>query len=74
MWIAYEVDEESSRARLKYRWWDSTNRIRPKTAGRNTRTGRERPNTFVLKKSDFELIDETAILVGRLFGPGRFHL
>jgi hypothetical protein len=70
VWIAYDVDEETGRARLKYRWWDSDSAELPTTPGRNTRTGKERPNTFVLKKSDFELIDETSKLVDRLFGSG----
>lgn len=73
VWITYEVDEDFGRARLKYRWWDSEAQERPQTPGRNTRTGRERPNTFVLKKADFELIDETALLVDRLFGIDRPH-
>lgn len=68
VWIAYEVDEEMGRAQLKYRWWDSDTQSPPKTPGRNTRTGKERPNTFVLKKADFELIEDTPKLVERLFG------
>ena len=70
VWIAYQVDEEKGRADLKYRWWDSETQDLPKTPGRNTHTGKERPNTFVLRKSDFELIGETGTLVDRLFGPG----
>lgn len=71
VWIAYAVEEESGRARLRYRWWDSDAQERPQTPGRNTRTGRERPNTFVLKKSDFEVIDGITLLVDCLFGSER---
>jgi hypothetical protein len=67
VWITYDVDEATGRARLKYRWWDSSAQVRPRTPGRNTRTGRERPNTFILKKSDFELIEDTSALVRRMF-------
>ena len=70
VWVSYEVNETKGRADLKYRWWDSRTQDLPLTVGRNTRTGRERPNTAVLKKSDFELIGDTATLVGRLFGEG----
>lgn len=68
VWIAYDVTEETGRAKLKYRLWDSEGHKRPDTVGRNSRTGNERPNTFVLKKSDFDLIEETSVLVDRLFG------
>ena len=68
VWIAYEVDESDGRAHLKYRWWDSDTQPLPMTPGRNTRTGKERPNTFILKKSAFELIEHTQTLVDRLFG------
>jgi hypothetical protein len=68
VWISYGVEEEQGRADLKYRWWDSETANLPKTVGRNTRTGKERPNTAVLKKSDFERIDNPATLVDRLFG------
>lgn len=68
IWIAYEVPEENRRAQLKYRWWDSGVSTSPKVPGRNPRTKRERPNTFVLKKSDFELIHEASTLVDRMFG------
>jgi hypothetical protein len=68
VWISYDVDEERGRAELKYRWWDSESQSLPQTVGRNTRTGKERPNTAVLKKSDFELIENTKTLVDRLFG------
>jgi hypothetical protein len=71
VWIAYDVEEESGRARLKYRWWDGDAQERPSTPGRNTRTGRERPNTFVLKKSDFDVIGGITLLVDRLFGNDR---
>jgi hypothetical protein len=67
VWIAYEVDEDNGRAKLKYRWWDGKTRELPKTVGRNPRTGKERPNTVVLKKSDFELLDDIATLVDVLF-------
>jgi hypothetical protein len=69
VWIAYNVDEEEGRAQLKYRWWDSTGTDVPKTPGQNPRTKKERPNTFVLRKSAFELIEQSAVLVDRLFGP-----
>lgn len=49
VWIAYEVDEEKGRARLKYRWWDSETKELPETMGRNPRTGKERPNTAELR-------------------------
>ena len=68
VWITYEVNEETGRAKLKYRWWDSETSELPSTVGRNPRTGRERPNTGVLKKSEFELILDTETLVRRLFG------
>lgn len=68
VWIAYDVDEENGRAELKYRWWDSDASTAPRAPGRNPRTKKERPNTFVLKKSDFELIEHTDTLVDRLFG------
>lgn len=68
VWISYDVDEETGRAELKYRWWDSETQRLPATVGRNTRTGKERPNTAVLKKSEFELIPDTRTLVERLFG------
>lgn len=68
VWIAYEVDEENGRAQLKYRWWDSNTSTAPRVPGRNPRTKKERPNTFLLKKSDFELIEHTETLVDRLFG------
>jgi hypothetical protein len=67
VWIAYDVEEQTGRARLKYRWWDSHHKKLPDRVGRNPRTRKERPNTAVLKKSDFELIDDTATLVKRLF-------
>jgi hypothetical protein len=68
IWIAYDVDEEQGRAQLKYRWWDSEVSQLPKTVGRNPRTRKERPNTAVLKKSEFELIEQPSKLVDRLFG------
>lgn len=68
VWISYAVDESDGRARLKYRWWDSTRQTPPLTIGQDPRTKRDRPNTFVLKKSDFELIESTSTLVDRLFG------
>lgn len=68
IWIAYDVDEAEGRARLKYRWWDSEKNPLPAKIGRNPLTGKERPNTAVLKKSDFELLDGPASLVERLFG------
>lgn len=68
VWISYEVDEENGRAQLKYRWWDSDASTAPRVPGRNPRTKKERPNTFVLKKADFELIEHTDTLVDRLFG------
>lgn len=68
VWIAYEVDEKEGRAHLKYRWWDGETMKLPKTVGRNPRTGKERPKTAVLKKSEFELILDTETLVQRMFG------
>jgi hypothetical protein len=68
VWIAYDVDEATGRARLKYRWWDSDEKELPTRVGVNPRTRKERPNTAVLKKSEFELIEDTATLVDRLFG------
>ena len=57
--------------RFTYRWWDCDAQSLPSTVGRNTRTGKERPNTAVPKKSDFELVPDTATLVARLFGEHR---
>lgn len=41
VWIAYDVDEATGRANLKYRWWDSEGQQRPTTPGRNPRTGKD---------------------------------
>ena len=68
VWVSYSVDEQLGRARLSYRWWDSRVQHLPATPGRNPRTGRVRPRTSVLKRSDFEVIPDTATLVDRLFG------
>lgn len=73
IWIAYEVDENTGRAQLKFRWWDSEIKELPAVVGKNPRTGQERPNTAVLKKSDFELIYDTPTLVSRLFGDIGFR-
>lgn len=70
VWITYAVDEAESRAKLSYRWWDSEVKALPKTPGVNPRTRKVRPNTAVLKKSDFDLLgDDVSSLVDRLFGP-----
>ena len=68
VWITYDLDEQEGRAQLRYRWWDSETNDLPKTVGKNPVTKKERPGTVVLKKADFELLDDTASLVGRLFG------
>jgi hypothetical protein len=71
VWVSYSVDEVDGRAKLSYRWRDSQERNLPSTPGRNPRTGRVRPKTAVLKRSDFETIQDTATLVHRLFGPAQ---
>jgi hypothetical protein len=68
IWIAYDVDESTGRAKLIYRWWDSKKQKLPPRVGINPHTGKERPNTVVLKKSDFELVLDTPALIHRLFG------
>lgn len=68
VWIAFDVDENTGRAQLKFRWWGSDTKDLPAVVGRNPRAGKERPNTAILKKSDFELINDTPTLVDRLFG------
>lgn len=70
VWISYDVGEQTGRATLKYRLWDSETKKTPTIVGRNPRTGKERPNSFVLKKGDFELIEKTSALVDRLFADG----
>ncbi|MDQ4126081.1 MAG: hypothetical protein M3134_10875 [Actinomycetota bacterium] len=69
VWVTYDVDATTWRTRLGYRWWDGDRSDLPVTVGRNPHTKKDRPNTVVLKKSDFELVDSTAALVDRLFGP-----
>lgn len=71
VWINYDVDETTGRANLRYRWWDSAVKALPDVVGRNPRTRKERPETAVLKKSDFELIDDTSGLIDRLFQTSR---
>lgn len=68
VWITYDVDDDRGRVELRYRWWDSRTKQLPITVGRNPHTGKERPNTAVLKRSDFDPVDDTTTLVERLFG------
>lgn len=68
VWISYDVDEDKARAKLKYRWWDGDVQPLPEIVGVNPHSRQERPGTAVLKKADFELIEETPALVHRLFG------
>lgn len=69
VWVTYEVDPETWRTTLRYRWWDGDLSELPATVGRNPHTKKVRPKTVVLKKSDFEHVATTAELVDRLFGP-----
>lgn len=72
VWIFWEVDPSSHRARLTYRWFGDAGMRRtkplPGTVGRHARGGAERPNIRVLKWGDFEAVDNTAALVVKLFG------
>jgi hypothetical protein len=75
IWMFWEVDPETHRAALTYRWYGNGPRQRtkplPATVGTNPRGGAIRPNTRVMKWGDFEpAIGTLGIdqLVTRLFG------
>jgi hypothetical protein len=72
VWVFWDVNPSTRRARLTYRWFGNgpTRRTKalPGTVGRHTRGGGERPNMRVLKWGDFEAVPDTAVLVPRLFG------
>jgi hypothetical protein len=76
VWLFWEVDPDSKRSRLTYRWFGNGPRRRtkalPERAALHPKTGAIRPNVRTLKWGDFEEVPTTSELVVRLFGraPG----
>ena len=72
IWIFYSVNSANYRGELSYRWREAANL--PATRETHTRGGRERErereNTRVIPKSDFEEVPTISALVDRLFGDG----
>lgn len=69
VWVFYGVQVVTGRAQLTYRWREASDL--PERRGRHTRGGRERENTRIIRKGEFEAVQDTAALVDRLFGPVR---
>ena len=66
VWVFYSVQAEDCRAQLTYRWREAASL--PERRGRHSRGGKERENTRVILKGEFEMVPDTASLVDRLFG------
>src|SRR5206468_11415123 len=69
VWVFYAVQAEDCRAQLTYRWREAA--TLPERRGRHTRGGKEKENTRVILKGDFEAVPDTAALVDRLFGDSQ---
>lgn len=67
IWVFYEVDPESGRAKLTYRYREAESL--PDRRGRHTRGGGARENTRVVRKGEFRAVADIAALVDLLFGP-----